>query len=409
MATIYTNVLTATLLANGISVGFWALLSVLLLFLDPELGSFTSCRLRWDHVLSLVRGCIACDWFLVADRFELLLVHLVDILGTGILNCDYSTFLLLIGILRVPLLAHIVALSELVFHIEAFIKHWWLIYVYAMSDRSVINLAAALRVQGLPSCLLSRLDRAHLGDIGSCIRPRSRGKLGKGEQWSLALRAISTELHREYTFLQLPHLSDFISVLVYLRHHRLDLVDLRNCIWVQDHIVTLLDCSHDLGQCQLGRHELLQSFLCFIDFSDSLAFLVGLVERPCQLFLLLFAEIEDYLFLVVRLVTKHQLLHLEILVVIQCWTTLVYILHKLWCQVLEAKCHHIRVIVGEAERLTQLIRTQRGTRLFYTCVVLLAVNQGAPGEAESSIDSIVNCTTCSLWVRLLLLLAVIHW
>ena len=59
----------------------------------------------------------------MADRFELLLVHLVDILGTGILNCDYSTFLLLIGILRVPLLAHIVALSELVFHIEAFIKH----------------------------------------------------------------------------------------------------------------------------------------------------------------------------------------------------------------------------------------------------------------------------------------------
>ena len=99
-----------------------------------------------------------------------------------------------------------------------------------MSDRSVINLAAALRVQGLPSSLLSRLDRAHLSDISSCIRPRSRGKLGKGEQWSLALRAISTELHREYTFLQLPHLSDFISVLVYLRHHHLDLVNLRDCI-----------------------------------------------------------------------------------------------------------------------------------------------------------------------------------
>ena len=61
MATIHTNVLTATRLANGISVGFGALLSVLLLFLDPELGSFTSRRLRWDHVLSLVRGCIACD------------------------------------------------------------------------------------------------------------------------------------------------------------------------------------------------------------------------------------------------------------------------------------------------------------------------------------------------------------
>ena len=102
--------------------------------------------------------------------------------------------------------------------------------------------------------------------------------------------AIPAELHRKDAFLQRPDLFDIVRVLHYLGHDGLDLVDLRQLVRLQEQVVALLDGTDDLGHGQLGGHELFEAFLRLVDPGDLLAILICLVERPCELLLLLLAE-----------------------------------------------------------------------------------------------------------------------
>ena len=104
---------------------------------------------------------------------------------------------------------------------------------------------------------------------------------------------ITSELHRKYALLDTSELSQIVSVLHDLRHDRLDLINLRHRIRVQQHVVTLFNRSNDLRQCQLGWHELFEAFLRLIDFIDSFTVFISAIQGTSQLFLLLLTESKD--------------------------------------------------------------------------------------------------------------------
>ena len=101
---------------------------------------------------------------------------------------------------------------------------------------------------------------------------------------------ITSELHRKYALLDTSELSQIVSVLHDLRHDRLDLINLRHRIRVQQHVVTLFNRSNDLRQCQLGWHELFEAFLRLIDFINSFTVFISAIQSTSQLFLLLLTE-----------------------------------------------------------------------------------------------------------------------
>ena len=104
---------------------------------------------------------------------------------------------------------------------------------------------------------------------------------------------ISSKLHSKDALLYASELSQIISILHDLRDNWLDLINLRHRIRVQKHVITLFNRSNDLRQGQFGWHELLEAFLCLIDFIDSFTVFISAIQGTSQLFLLLLTEGKD--------------------------------------------------------------------------------------------------------------------
>ena len=104
---------------------------------------------------------------------------------------------------------------------------------------------------------------------------------------------IASELHSKDALLDTSELSQIVPVLHDLGYDRLDLINLRHSIRVQQHVVTLFNRSNDLRQGQFGWHELLEAFLCLIDFIDSFTVFISAIQGTSQLFLLLLTEGKD--------------------------------------------------------------------------------------------------------------------
>ena len=131
----------------------------------------------------------------------------------------------------------------------------------------------------------------------------TRRQLRQGEKrlihlWWLVL----SELHREDTLLYHSHFPNIISVLGDLWNYRLDLIDLGYDVRVQQHVVSFLNSPHDLCKSQLCRHELLQSLLRLVNFTDRFTLLVRLIQSSSQFFLLSLTESVYLLFSLVGLI-----------------------------------------------------------------------------------------------------------
>ena len=101
---------------------------------------------------------------------------------------------------------------------------------------------------------------------------------------------IASELHSKDALLDTSELSQIVPVLHDLGYDRLDLINLRHSIRVQQHVVTLFNRSNDLRQGQFGWHELLEAFLRLIDFINSFTVFISAIQSTSQLFLLLLTE-----------------------------------------------------------------------------------------------------------------------
>ena len=104
---------------------------------------------------------------------------------------------------------------------------------------------------------------------------------------------IASELHSKDALLDTSELSQIVPVLHDLGYDRLDLINLRYSIRVQQHVVTLFNRSNDLRQGQFGWHELLEAFLRLIDFINSFTVFISAIQGTSQLFLLLLTEGKD--------------------------------------------------------------------------------------------------------------------
>ena len=101
---------------------------------------------------------------------------------------------------------------------------------------------------------------------------------------------ILRKLPLENDLLLCPQSSQIISKKLNFRRHRFNLVNLWNCIWLQDHVVMLFYCSYDDWQCKFGWHQLFECSLSFVNISDFFTFFISFVDIRIRFLKLLFTE-----------------------------------------------------------------------------------------------------------------------